>query len=334
MYKIFHTLFISLALFILCSANYVLAASPVVSPPIIDLEVAARDIISETITLKNPTGSLMRVYPSVHNIAIDEGGVIEVFEHAVDVDRTNTVTSWIEISRSRIEIAPGDTKEIPVTFRLHPEVEPGEYHALIGFSVASNKIQAQEKVLSGQSPSAIVRLAVGQNKTTKLSLEQFVVDRFVIDTKNGEALYAIKNTGELDVVPEGEIVFYDTRGIEVGAVSLDGAVDLLKPNQEKLYTAAVPEDLRLGKYKAFLTLQYGTDNTASLTDTSFFYVMPWLPMLIIFGSILLFCILVVIYVYRRLSVAPYDDEPQDVAFYRSQEASPETEHDINLSQKQ
>lgn len=304
-----------------------------VSPPIIDLEVSGRDILSHDITLQNNGGSLIRIYPTVNEIAVADGGDIKRFEQAVTLDRADSVTSWIEISRGRIELTPTEEYVIPLTLRVPPNVEPGEYHALIGFASASNKNKATELVLAGQAPATVVRISIGQNTMPRLTLEQFVVDRFVTDSAKGEVSYTVANTGDAVALPTGEIIFYDTRGREVGTTPINSAGEEVAAGSNKIFTSLTPPDLRLGKYKAFLSLYYGDLNTASLTDTSFFYVMPILPMLLIFFSVLLLCIVIIVYMHRRLAHVSYEDEPQDVAFYRSSEPSVEAHHDIDLSKK-
>jgi hypothetical protein len=130
------------------------AAGFTVSPVLLDLEVSARDVVTKDITITNSSEAKQFIYATVNEILIDEGGEIKEFVSPVMTDRSNTVTSWIEISRGRLELEPGEQKTVPLTIRVSPSAEPGNYHAFVGF-VATNKQYIAE------ATATIVMVAVG-----------------------------------------------------------------------------------------------------------------------------------------------------------------------------
>jgi len=49
----------------------------------------------------------------------------------------------------------------------------------------------------------------------------------------------------------------------------------------------VPDISHLGRYKAFLSVEYGSEQLASVHDTDFFYLVPFQQLLLIFGGVLM-----------------------------------------------
>lgn len=319
----------------LCFLTPLLAlANYTVTPLVIDKELEKRDIITETITLTNTSDAVVRIYPTVNEIAVDEGGTLQTFvTPSMEEDRSTSITSWFEITRGRIELAPGETQEIPLTIKVHPEVAAGEYHAFVGFPRASNRPEAESLVQSGAVPGTMVRIGVDKVQNQFLRLERFSVERFIKDKQEGDITFTLHNPGNDPVVPAGEVIFYDNNGYEVGSVPINPEAKAVNEDENVDFTSEVPDNLTLGKYKAFLSVEYGEHQTASLHDTAFFYVMPLKWVIIIFAVVLLFAILLALYVHKKFDMADPEPNVDDVPMYIRQGRSESKEHDIDLSQK-
>ena len=91
---------------------------------LIDETYQPRDSEVKTITLTSDYPSRKAVlYATVNEITADSEGEIKEFVTPVMTDRTNTVTSWAEITRGRIELMPGEKIEVPSN-QIHPYAEP------------------------------------------------------------------------------------------------------------------------------------------------------------------------------------------------------------------
>lgn len=315
---------------------FAFAESYTVSPLIIDHELKKRDITEETITLTNHDSRMVRLYPTVNEITVGEGGSIKSFlEPSMVTDRSTSVTSWLEIPRGRIELKPGESKEITLTIRVNPEVAAGEYHAFVGFGEGSNRPEAEKQVMAGTAPGTVVRIGVDKVQNQFLRLEKFSVERFIKKAGEGIATFMLQNPGADPVIPKGEIIFYDNGGTEVGSVQLNDENTVVEPGMEVSFTQQVPADLAMGKYKAFLSVEYGDHQTASVHDTAFFYVLPLVHLVAIFGVILIIAILLALFVHRKLDLAgvPDDDGADDVPMYVRSGRSEGKDHDIDLSKK-
>lgn len=324
----------SIVCFFLVIALPVQAADYFVTPLALNLDVNKRDIVQEYITLTNNTDRQVRVYASVNEVSADSNGVVKSFQAPSDVDRTDTPTSWIEISRGRIELKPQEVREIPFTVRMNPNTKPGDYSVFIGFATASNQPQAHAKVMSGDAPGVIVNLSVDQEQNIFLHLKRFVVDRFVTEENGGALYYTLSNPTRVDVVPKGEVIFYDNSGDEVGSVPLNVSDIAVPAEGEQGYSLQVPSDFGIGKYKAFLSVEYGEHLTAAVHDTAFFYIVPIKQLIAAFLILMILSVFVALYVHRRYDMAlegviEYDSVPMYVREGRSEDQH----HDIDLKQK-
>jgi hypothetical protein len=318
------------------STTSVFAANHIVTPLVLNFDLEKRDIITEYITLKNTSQRMLRLYASVNNVATDGNGVVESFKQKVESDRTSTATTWIEISRKRIQLAPGESLEVPFTIRMNLDPVPGDYNVFIGFAEASNRPGAEKVVAGGDAPGTIVHISVDQTQNQFLRLERFSVDKFVT-AADGETLsFTLTNPGGVDIIPTGEVIFYDNSGVEVDALPVNVEQSNVPADGEASFSMDVPDALTLGKYKAFLSVEYGEHLTASVHDTAFFYILPLKQLIVIFFIILVLTILIALYVHRR-----YDggdergggDGSESVAMYVREGKSDDQDHDLDLSKK-
>lgn len=260
------------------TVSHSLAQTHAISPKVMEFTVEPRDNFQESIKLTNITDRRIFIYPTVNAIALDEDGAILEYISPAMTDRATDVTSWIEVQRSRVELGPRESVKIPLTFKIHFDAQPGQYHAFIGLAEASKQYKAQEQVVAGVAPGIVIRLDIADDIKEELQLVQLKTNRFVFneDTRNLEVV--IKNSGDLPSTPRGEIILYDVRGNEVSSLSLNSSNATLEPRTEKTFTLVVPQELAIGRHKAFLQMGYGTTQGASVYDTDFFTVVPleWL----------------------------------------------------------
>lgn len=323
---------LSIILSALLVAPSVVMAAVTASPLIIDHTVEGRDMFNETITLSNDSAVPVRLFASVNAITLGEGGAIESFVPPSMSDNTTSVTSWIAIDRGRLELAPGATTSLPVAFKIDPRAAPGLYHAFIGFGSGGNRDQAEAMVFNGTAPGVIVRIAIEDTRKEFIRLLRFNVDRLITGFRDNSITYAVTNPGDMPQIPTGEVTLYNARGEEVGAVELNSDKRSVAPGETVDFKAPIMPDGLFGKYKAFLTLEYGVSQKASVNDTAFFYAAP-LPYLGgLFVTLFAMCLAMVFWWRRTLAHHDDQDGGDDVAFYvRPGTLSTDQEYDIKLS---
>ncbi len=302
-----------------------------VTPLVVDVDVEARDIIERKILISNTSGHLLTIYPTVNNISLKEGETIEEFLPPAADDRTQSLSSWIEIQRSGVEIKSGEVKELPLTIRINPNPKPGTYHVFIGFGTGRNRDEAIKKVEQGDVPGTIVTVTIKEKKLTLLKLSKFIVDRFVTQSENQAAVYSFHNPGDEAVTPRGEIILFDNRGIEVAAVNVNETNIEVPSGGEHTFAVAIPTDGKFGKYKAFLSVEYGSTQRGAVQDTSFFYILPLNKLLVIFAVVLFVVILLAWYFHKRyFDDSEHVDDSERITLRVKDTPSESKDHDINL----
>lgn len=303
-----------------------------IKPFLIDVTLEPRESKESTIRIESTYPNRKAVlFATVNEISLDEDGDIKEFISPVMTDRTNSVTSWIEVSRGRIEVLPNEVVEIPLSVKVHPYAEPGVYHAFIGVVEAPKRYQAEELALQGSANGVVLKVVVPDDQVDVMRISSLTVDRFVSSVDEQQVLVTVTNSGDRPSAPVGELIFYNNRGIEVGSSEVNSERVIISPNQEQEFLVTVPHDVTIGKYKANLNLRYGTGQTASLYDTTtFFYIPWWYQLAFIFGLV---CLLFLFFLlYRRTGeVASLHEHGDEVAMYvRDGHNKAAQDHDINL----
>lgn len=203
------------------SSSVVYASNYTVRPFLIDTTLAPRESETHLVKLVNTEQHRkLTIYATVNEITVDTEGEIRDFVTPVMADQSNTVTSWIEVSRGRIELPAGEDREVPITFRINPKAQPGEYHAFIGFVDAPNRPRAESVARSGDADGVIIKISIADEREDSLHLSSFLIDRFVLGEDDKLITIDLENVGDLLSVPTGEIIFYDSRGVEISALLL------------------------------------------------------------------------------------------------------------------
>jgi len=324
-------LFILLASALLPTAA--LAEEITIRPFLIDETLVPRESVTETIRLESSYDVRKSViFATVNEITIGTDGEIKEFVSPVMTDRTNTVTSWVEIGRGRIEVLAGESTEVPLKVQAHPQAKPGEYHLFIGFVEAKNRPTAEKVALTGNADGVIVKITVDDERADSMRVARLAVDRFITNPKEQLVTVTLENPGEIASVPEGELVFYNNRGIEVAAAPVNDAGDAIAPGEERAFQVAVPFTNDLGRYKANLNLQYGKNQQASLYDSTSFFMMPWwYAVLFSLGLLTLAGLLTTL--FRRMLVAhkPHEHGENVTMFVRDGHEADPLDHDIDLT---
>ena len=310
------------------------AQSYTVTPPVIEHKVKPRDILEDAIKITNTGTVPVKIFPSVHPIALGEDGSIKTFESPVMTDQTRNVTSWIAISRARLELQPGESAKIPVTLTVNPNAVQGDYYAYIGFGSGDKRDEAEAAVMSGRAPGVTMRISMADIRSEYLRLHSFTIDRFVTTGDTIPVRYELENIGDLPATPQGEIIIYDVRGREVASLAVNTDKQVLKPGDSVAFSGVVPKTGMYGRHKAFLDVEYGERQRANLYDTTFFTVVPLKSILIRFVALLITTLLLTImYIMRGHRVRMVHDNETLPMYIRDGVHSDLKDHDINLKHK-
>ncbi|MEK7462059.1 MAG: hypothetical protein AAB618_00585 [Patescibacteria group bacterium] len=309
------------------------AAEVSFSPTLIDLELEAREVVTRDITITNETASKIHLYATVNEIDIDNAGAIKEFVAPVMDDRTTAITSWIEITRGRIELEANETKTVPLIVHVNQNAVTGEYHAFIGLVKEANRPLAEAKVMAGTADGIILKVALEDKAAASLRITSFLADRFMVREASQQVEVTIKNEGSKTTAPLGEVVFYNSKGEEIASESLSTSGMSLEPGQSETMAVRVPFSHKLGRFKANLVVRYGKDNQQAVFDTTQFYLIP--PRYLIIVIVLVISLsLLITYLLRRMFYDELqdDEDGNEVPLYVSPNKEHIThDHDIHLT---
>jgi hypothetical protein len=263
-----------------------------ISPLVVDEKLKARESYSSTITLTNNSSVRMNLYASVNNVRVGPDGGVETF--TAEGNRRDSLANWIEISRGVIQLNAGETKEIDFSINAGPRVEPGRYHALVFFSPGSNRAEAESRVT--RDGAVMMNLEIEEDIIELLQMKRFSpVQNFFTD---GEArfIYVLENTGNRAVTPTGEMIIYNRRGAEVGAVGLESD-RAVQPGEEESFEVSWKGSG--SRYRAHLSVEYGSRDKKTITDSVYFTIFPLIQVLALFAVMLVLIVLFVYYWHNR-----------------------------------
>lgn len=325
------SMFIALALLFVAPA--IVSASGVeVSPILIDENLEKRSVVTKEITLTNQTDSVQVIYATVNEVSVDDAGAMKEFVAPAVDDRTTAITSWLEISRGRILLEPGKSTTTPLTIRVHPKAEAGEYHAFVGFVPASNRPEAEKIAMAGGAKGTIVKIQIDEKQNHAFAINSFLVDRFVLKNEDRVVTVQVKNDGDGDMVPSGEIIFYNSRGEEVSAAPVNQQSEHVAPGEVKDFLVSIPFTDKVGRFKANVRLGDGVAQQALVFDTTQFFMIP-MKWAIVAGIVILLLSLIVTYLLHH----SFRDDARESEYgdslplyVRNDREHQEKEHDIDL----
>ena len=329
--------FIAIALAFVCilfgNTPLAEASGVTISPLLVDLELEAREVTTTEVTLTNDTERKVVLFATVNEVAVDTTGEVKEFVSPVMTDRTNTVTSWLEITRGRIEIEPGETKKIPLTVRVHPYADFGEYFAFIGFVEAPKRPEAEAVALAGNANGVILKIDLADTRVESLRISGFLVDRFIINENKRGIEVEIENVGDTNTTPTGEIIFYNSRGEEVSSLPFNESKEEIAAGEKRVLVLEVPFTDKLGRFKANLALEYGNDQTATVFDTAQFFMIPLRIVVMSIFSIMAAAILITFLLRKIFYEESYDSEDGTVLplYVRTDRDHNEKDHDIHIT---
>ena len=246
----------------------------------------------------------------VNNVDTNEGK--QAFVDRSKGDWSQSLANWIEVSRAEIELLPAETKRLPILIQINLRANPGIYHAEVAFAAGPSRDVAELKMRQGEGEKVVVNIEVLDDAKEVLQLGKFVSDKPIFSGGEASFTYELENVGNRTVSPKGTIRIYNRRGEEVGEIPVNENDTSIEPKAKDSLAAAWAAGAGMGRYKAYLDLEYG-DQRANIQDTIQFWIIPWKKLLLIFSFVLVALIIGAILLHRRY-IEPFDFSPEHQSF--------------------
>ena len=296
------------------------------SPRSIEHTTPPGSIISETITITNSYPYVLNVFPSLHGIEVLPDGT----EVVVPGSETPMI-DWLSMTRAVQRLQPGASTSIAVTFTVDRAAVPGEYRALLGFGQGLDRPTAERAVERGTAPAVVVRFVVPEPRVDSGAAASFKMTQFLFSQSQAGVYYAIHNPSQKTIVPVGELIFYNNRGLEVAAVAVNPERTPIEPGDVLSIATTTPQLPGVGLYDVQARFDFGINQLTNVSLQDSFWYIPWYILLIL-------CTIVLgmgIVVYRRASRSTVrhtstDNAAAHLPLHIYQGESPAEDHDINL----
>jgi uncharacterized membrane protein len=258
----------------------------VVSPGVFDETGGVRQTIDRQVKIRNNSAAKVELYVVISDLGSPNGA-------------KTTLSNWLEISRGVISLKPAEEKTLPLKIVVGANAVPGQYHAQMIFAKGGNRWDAEASSKNSIQPKVIVNYSLEEKIIDKLNNAYFKTAKPINTDKKVNFLYSIKNVGNVEQKPSGTISIFNRQGAEVAALPVNGDGLSLDQNAQRDFVTVWQAGNRVGKYKAKIEITYGSDNSKSVGDTLYFWVLPrWLLYLLV--SILGFLAIALAYLFFKI----------------------------------
>ncbi|MEI6650935.1 MAG: hypothetical protein WCL23_05955 [Candidatus Moraniibacteriota bacterium] len=226
-------------------------------------------------------------------------------------DPTDDYFNWVSFSDPTFTLPPNEWKTVTATFNV-PSTAAFDYYYAIVFFRADQQAGAGDRqaVLNGGTATLVLLTADVPNAVKRVEIERFVVDKNMFEFLPANFDVRLKNTGDVHVIPHGNIFISDGNGSDVatlnvnetqGSILPDSPRDFQaswsdgfpkhvfkeengvkaqdakgKPIEELTWNWADASKLRWGKYTAKLVAVYDDGSRdVPLEAEATFWIIPW-----------------------------------------------------------
>lgn len=292
------------------------AGAVTISQPIVEINADPGETIEQTVQLYDDSMQGVAVYPWVYNFTEDASheGSVQLLTKPADLKPDR---AWVTFDTNRLELpADGSLVSFPYRLELPDNAEPGTH--LIALTFRSRPPMAEE-----QEGSIVY---VGSNVVTSIFLKVSgdIVDKIEADFQSGtytnhdaslspaerkqyfkpkkffikppvEFLLTVDNQGNTHQKPDGNVrVVNDLFKSDPEKLLINPENRIILPDDDRTFSVpSFGEGFMIGKYRAKLTLLYGSPLRALNKEISF-WIIPVVELLIALGIILLILLMVVL----------------------------------------
>lgn len=293
-----------------------------VSPVFLNLTTDPGQAVSSQIRVKN--NSTVKEYLQLNLLKFEASNTGDS-PKIVDVTPEEEFLKWVDFSEKSFVVEPNQAKSIKVTITPPKSAALGYYYAIVVSRAKEGSVNQTGAAIAGAPAISVLLNVRSPNAKREIQLIDFSTSKLVYETVPVEFQVKVKNSGNIHVVPFGD-VFIDWGGQQnTGIVPVNPGRGNVLPQTERTYyttwndgfMARVPKKengktvlddkgnavyetdwdlskinkLRIGRYTAHLLFVYDNgQRDIPLEAPVSFWVIPWKIILVIL--VILFFVLV------------------------------------------
>ncbi len=284
------------------------ASALTVSPPYFDYRLNPGDTNLDVIKLYNDSSQSLTIWPQLQNFTADdkESGT-PVFYSPDQDQKGSSLAQWIKVDQTPIVLAPQERANLPFAINVPKDrVQPGGHFGAIMLS--TQPPNATGGVAIGSQIAALILVNISGDVKEVGGIAEFGFNKPAswYNYLPVDFFLRFENSGNTHLRPVGNVFIKDVFGRQVAALVLNPDFRSVLPQSIRRFElgwhgrgGAEPgnfldglnyewHNFGLGKYKATLVVNYGSNNSV-VTDEREFYVWPW--RLLSVGGVLLVLLL-------------------------------------------
>ncbi len=251
-----------------------------VSPTLFQMSAVPGQAWNSGVKVVNNNPQELTVYAQVVNFApqgeAGEGKFIPVLKQSTE---GATLAEWITISREPIVIAPEQTVTVPFTVAVPESAAPGGHFAAILIGTRPPASEGTVRIATSQIVSSLFFVRIAGDVNEAGAIREFTTKKRFVDSPKADIEVRFENKGNVHLQPQGEIVITNMWGKERGVIPI---------NHQTHFGNVLPSSIRkfefswtgeqsftdIGRYKATLSLGYGSESKKFDSSVLYFYVVP------------------------------------------------------------
>lgn len=288
---------VGLCLVPVCFAYGANSLSVSVTPPLFQLAIGPGETWSSSIKVVNSNSYDVTYYAKVVNFEPNgEDGsssfVPLVNEFSDPAMQTYSLASWIDISHEPIVVRRGSSAQIPFTIRIPIGAEPGGHYGAILIGTEPGTITSTGSTMKVSSMvSSLLFVRIKGDAVENGRIREFTTTYNLYQKPQADFVLRFENTGNVHLEPQGNITIYNMWGKERGKVSMvaENGFGNVLPQSIRKFTFSWEGEQSLfdiGPYSAVVTLNYGEEGKRNVSASTYFWVVPVVPVAITLGVLL------------------------------------------------
>lgn len=274
-----------------------------VQPALFEQTVNPGDQFSTSIQVTNP-GTVARQFTvGVEDISGMQGSGEPIFTtSSVPV---YGVSSWVVLGSTSITLPAGGSVVVPFTITVPKNAGPGGHYGAIFISAGATRPSSNGSGL-GYEVGALIELRIAGDATEQAEIKEFATDKSIYQSPSVTFTASVSNEGNVLLQPRGPIDVTNMFGQKVGTVVLNDAGASIFPGTQRSFNVTWAGDgFAFGQFNAVATLNYGDTENKTVSASTSFWVIPFVPILALLFSIIFFILIFVwavkAYVRKRVN---------------------------------
>jgi hypothetical protein len=284
--------------------------SVTVTPPLIQLTIGPGDNWTSAIKVVNNNSYDVTYFSQVLDMEANgetgQSKFIPILGKPDPSLAASELARWITLPEKPITIKAGASADLQFSVRIPETAEPGGHYAaiLVGTQPLGSTTKGSLMKVSTYV-SSLIFVRIKGDVVESGRIREFTSDKTLYQTPKADFVLRFENLGNTHLKPEGDVTIYNMWGKQRGQVLI---------NQDANFGNVLPKSIRrfefsweadenvfdIGRYSAVVTLAYGQDSKKNISATTYFWVVPVVPVATTIGTVTVFLILIAWFIRRYI----------------------------------